>query len=86
LLERHLHAQPYGSLIQAIPSGVRNLLRYVHEQTIADPIAGGVAGLYRVAGSGAMHFVPHVKHLNEECEVPSFPESELLGEAEVGVE
>ena len=64
LLEGHLHAQPYGSLIQAVPSGIRNLRRYVHEQTIVDVIVTGGAGLYGVAGSGAMHFVPNVKHFH----------------------
>ena len=85
LLEGYFHTEPQGSLIQAVSPGVSNL-RYVHERTILDVVGAGSAGLYGITRSRVMHFVPNVKHVNYECEVPSFPESKLLCEAEVGVE
>ena len=75
LLESHLQAQPQGSLIQTVASGVCNL-RDVHERAVLDVVGAGGAGLYRVAGSRMVRSIRNVKHFDEERKVPSLPEGE----------
>src|SRR5690348_805746 len=84
-LERYLHSDPEGSLIDAVTAGIGDFKR-LHEGAAGYVIGGGRARRAVITRAGVMRCVAHVECLDTECEVPVLTQSDLLFETEIEVD